>query len=268
VILFLHGLSKQIFVLGMHRSGTSVVTGLINLMGAYFGPESTPEIHDNNIRTAGRVEVIGNCLDENLWFTNHEGPTKTDRNSILRVGYMGTISHSNDLQIVADVFEEVRATLKKLHDIKLEFHLIGGMRDIKGASPWYRRVNIPPDCREYPRFVRWLRNTLDWHFAVAPLADNRLNDSKSEIKYLEYAALGVPGIYSSVGAYKNVIEHGRTGLLVERNDKQLWRKYLLELATDRDKRGYIAEQAKEHVTSGYLLKNRYLAWEQALTSLS
>jgi len=79
--------------------------------------------------------------------------------------------------------------------------------------------------------------------------------------------LGVPGIYSSVGAYKNVIEHGRTGLLVEHNDKQLWRKCLLELATDRDKRGYIAEQAKKHVTSGYLLKNRYRAWEQALTSL-
>jgi GT2 family glycosyltransferase/glycosyltransferase involved in cell wall biosynthesis len=30
----------QIFVLGMHRSGTSVVTRLINLMGAYFGPQS------------------------------------------------------------------------------------------------------------------------------------------------------------------------------------------------------------------------------------
>jgi GT2 family glycosyltransferase/glycosyltransferase involved in cell wall biosynthesis len=29
----------EIFVLGMHRSGTSVVTRLINLMGAYFGPE-------------------------------------------------------------------------------------------------------------------------------------------------------------------------------------------------------------------------------------
>jgi len=29
----------QIFVLGMHRSGTSVVTRILNLMGAYFGPE-------------------------------------------------------------------------------------------------------------------------------------------------------------------------------------------------------------------------------------
>ncbi|NMQ18937.1 hypothetical protein E4P82_06770 [Candidatus Competibacter phosphatis] len=29
----------QIFVIGMHRSGTSMVARLLNLMGAYFGPE-------------------------------------------------------------------------------------------------------------------------------------------------------------------------------------------------------------------------------------
>jgi len=31
----------QIIVLGMHRSGTSAVTRLINMMGAYFGPEGS-----------------------------------------------------------------------------------------------------------------------------------------------------------------------------------------------------------------------------------
>jgi len=31
----------QIIVLGMHRSGTSLTTRLINLMGAYFGPETS-----------------------------------------------------------------------------------------------------------------------------------------------------------------------------------------------------------------------------------
>lgn len=33
------GLSMQIFVLSMHRAGSSMVTRLINLMGAYFAPE-------------------------------------------------------------------------------------------------------------------------------------------------------------------------------------------------------------------------------------
>ena len=31
----------QMIVLGMHRSGTSITTRLINMMGAYFGPESS-----------------------------------------------------------------------------------------------------------------------------------------------------------------------------------------------------------------------------------
>lgn len=39
----------QILVLGMHRSGTSMVTRLVNMMGAYFGPESsTGEITIDN----------------------------------------------------------------------------------------------------------------------------------------------------------------------------------------------------------------------------
>ncbi|MCP4903175.1 MAG: hypothetical protein GY906_39945 [bacterium] len=39
----------QIFVLSMHRSGSSVVTRLLNMMGAYFGPEesSTGASHEN-----------------------------------------------------------------------------------------------------------------------------------------------------------------------------------------------------------------------------
>jgi len=31
----------QIIVLGMHRSGTSIVTRMVNMMGAYFGPEGS-----------------------------------------------------------------------------------------------------------------------------------------------------------------------------------------------------------------------------------
>ena len=31
----------QLIVLGMHRSGTSVLARLLNLMGAYFGPEGS-----------------------------------------------------------------------------------------------------------------------------------------------------------------------------------------------------------------------------------
>ena len=37
-----------------------------------------------------------------------------------------------------------------------------------------------------PRFVRWLRQTVTWDFAVAPLAPNALNQAKnSGLKFLD-----------------------------------------------------------------------------------
>ena len=39
----------QLIVLGMHRSGTSAVTRLLNMAGAYFGPEgSATEANEEN----------------------------------------------------------------------------------------------------------------------------------------------------------------------------------------------------------------------------
>ena len=38
-------------------------------------------------------------------------------------------------------------------------------------------------------------------FAVAPLVKNKMNLCKSFIKYLDYSALGLPGIYSNISPY-------------------------------------------------------------------
>jgi hypothetical protein len=41
----------QIFVLGMHRSGTSAITRLINMMGAYFGNQGAAiPVNDHNLK--------------------------------------------------------------------------------------------------------------------------------------------------------------------------------------------------------------------------
>lgn len=50
----------QIIVLGMHRSGTSLVTRLVNMMGAYFGPEGSalPANHDNPKGFWERLDII------------------------------------------------------------------------------------------------------------------------------------------------------------------------------------------------------------------
>ena len=63
----------QIIVLGMHRSGTSIVARLLNMMGAYFAPEGAamPPTLDNpkgyTFSPAPRWEV-GTCTSKSFIF--------------------------------------------------------------------------------------------------------------------------------------------------------------------------------------------------------
>lgn len=58
----------QIIVLSMHRSGSSMVTRLINLMGAYFGPEGTSTgANDENPRGFWERKDIRKLNDEVLF---------------------------------------------------------------------------------------------------------------------------------------------------------------------------------------------------------
>jgi hypothetical protein len=54
--------------------------------------------------------------------------------------------------------------------------------------------------------------------------------SKSYIKALEYAALGIPVIASDAEPYRDFVVHGVTGFLVRRDHE--WLSYLRELASD------------------------------------
>jgi hypothetical protein len=61
---------------------------------------------------------------------------------------------------------------------------------------------LVPDKPNYAGFVRWLRrHRRRWHAAVAPLADSPFNAAKSDLKLLEYAALGLRTVASAVGPY-------------------------------------------------------------------
>src|SRR3546814_14721972 len=68
-------------------------------------------------------------------------------------------------------------------------------------------------------FTKWVPTpeeffrSIDYAVGVAPLSDTTFNRSKSDIKFLELAALGIPTIASDVAPYRS-IRHGETGLQI------------------------------------------------------
>jgi GT2 family glycosyltransferase/glycosyltransferase involved in cell wall biosynthesis len=192
---------------------------------------STPRLAEAVAAYAERVEVVPNQLDEALWFRqvdmhgSLEGDAAGDTTRPFRLLYMGTSTHGEDLAMLRQVLPPLRNRLDR--DVTLD--VIGGEPE-GGGQDWYTRVRVPPGRSEYPAFVHWLRGVRGrWDVAVAPLAPTPFNAYKSDLKFLEYAALGLPGVYSRLEPYADSVEDGVTGMLAD-PDPACWVEALVSLA--------------------------------------
>jgi glycosyltransferase involved in cell wall biosynthesis len=149
--------------------------------------------------------------------------------------------------------------------IEVELEVIGGETPSGGAS-WYRRIDVPPGCSEYPRFAPWLRSeSRRWDGAVAPLEDTPFNRCKSDLKFLEYSAMGLPGVYSDIGVYTSCVD-GLNALLVE-NTTQAWSEALRSLCADPGLRNHLRSNAYRYVVEERCLAHGATQYLAAITSL-
>jgi GT2 family glycosyltransferase/glycosyltransferase involved in cell wall biosynthesis len=211
-----------------------------------------------------QTTVVGNALDEWLWFSPLPIPGRRAPPDVILAGYMGTRTHRADLEIIREPFLRARERLFRERGLRLVLQLVGGMDEEAPSLRWYERLEIPDRDASYPRFVRWLRQTVTWDLAVAPLAPNAFNEAKSALKFLEYAALGVPGIFSNVGEYDAALENRQTGLLIDPNSADDWEEAIVELASNCSLREKLAANARRKVLENYLLGNTVPIWVSLL----
>ena len=120
---------------------------------------------------------------------------------------------------------------KVAEDNPLEFHTLG---DIPSKFPEVVPHRHTPWMDSAERYYR----IVDWHIALAPLADTTFNHSKSDLRVLEAAMLGIPTIASATDSYGRFIEHGVDGLLVRKpSDWGGLLSYLVEHPEEREEMG-------------------------------
>ena len=230
------------------------------LKNADYVTVSTENLKNKFSELNNNVFVIPNALDERLWLTNVNNKLNNNLdNKNIKIGYMGSYTHGEDL---IKIKEPILSLKEKFSNkgIDLEFEIVGATKE---KLDWTNRKEISSKNNQYPDFVSWIRKNLLWDLAIAPLAENNINESKSEIKYLEYAALGIPAIYSDVGPYSKVIIDSNNGLLVK-NDKNEWEKKINLLISNEDISNNIRKTAKEHVLNEYLIENRLKLWKKII----
>jgi hypothetical protein len=178
---------------------------------------------------------------------------------------MGTFSHDDDLLMIAPA---LRAAIER-QGVPVEIQLIGvaerpaTLTALSGLP--VRVIALKPELVEYTRFLPWFTQQR-WDIALAPLIDSPFTRCKSDIKFLDYAALGAAGIYSRVPAYELSVHHLETGWVAE-NTVEAWRTALETLIVDKDLRTALARDAHRYLDAKRVLVKSTVAWPTALKTL-
>ena len=190
-----------------------------------------------------RVYIVPNTVPKSLLeFERTTAPALT-------VGWAGSATHDMDWK---EVSPHVKRFLHRNRDV--QFHDIGeaygsrfGLDGRYRHTPWTDTVGA-------------LWSAIDFDIGLAPLRDHRFNRSKSPLKALEYAALGIPVIASDVGPYREFVAHYETGYLVKKDYQ--WGHYLHALARDPFLRKDMGRAAR-NLAWGYIIENWWTVWEAA-----
>lgn len=181
--------------------------------------------------------VLANGLDAEAW----AGPARLPRAEAegpLQLLYMGSRTHDADL---AQILPELDA-LADCDPDTFRLTLVGGISQPL-QRPWLTVAEVPLEARRYPRFVRWLRRLPRHDLGLAPLVANSFNAAKSDVKLLDYAALGLPALCSPGPAYQELLA---AGLALPAEPGQ-WAEQILWAAGHRRRLRRLAQAAHGHL---------------------
>ena len=200
------------------------------------------------------VVVLPNAVDPDLAdaIDRSRSAQQARRDGMVRIGWSGSNFHEGDLDCVIDAL----VMIAKRPDVQLVF--FGWVPDrIRREVPAGRLEAYPfLPTNSYYHALAALR--LD--IGVAPLRDNRFNEAKSNLKYLEYSMFRIPTVASPVYPYTRTITDGEDGILVKKNRHQEWLRALTGLVENRAERDRLARNAYATVRERFHLKTNVRRW--------
>ncbi|MCX7735232.1 MAG: glycosyltransferase [Candidatus Kapabacteria bacterium] len=205
-----------------------------------------------------KIVVLKNYFSKELITKKVEFPRYSD--GPVKILFSGTITHEPD-------FKEIEGVLRRILNEfgeAVELLMWGGTTFSSLSQQKNVRI-IDEFYNDYYDYLKRLQ-TIEADFAVIPLNDNTFNRAKSHIKWVEYSACGIPGIYSNVGEYSVSIKNEVTGILVDNNYEQ-WYSAVRRFIEDENFRENIAKNAYNTVHNEFTIENNCYYWDKAYRSI-
>jgi glycosyltransferase involved in cell wall biosynthesis len=164
-------------------------------------------------------------------------------------------AHQEDFGVAVEALRQVLCDRPQAH-LKIVGHL-----ELEGQFKGYEeRIT-------FQEFVAWenLFETLSQtDINLAPIVANPQRCSKSAVKFLESALVGVPTVASNLEPYQDII-HGETGFLAGSTEE--WYRCLLSLIDSPDLRRKMGQAAREQILAQDTVALRAPHLKQIITEI-
>ena len=199
---------------------------------------STRPLADFCADMIGDVRIMPNCLEGALW--NDVAPARLPRRKP-RVGWAGAQQHLGDLELIYPVVEALAD--------EVDWIFMGMCPE--PLKPFVHESHgFELDFRAYPKALA----RLDLDLAIAPLEIHAFNEAKSNLRLLEYGAMGWPVICTDIHPYQNAP--------VTRlpNDPEKWIRTIREQLAEPAALHAAGLALQQWVRNGFILESHAASW--------
>lgn len=204
---------------------------------------STYELQDKIKKMHPNVVLLPNQLSDRLW---RRPPQARAIDNNVRALYMGTATHDDDLEMVLPALD---AVAKATPNFRLSLIGITTKKNITDSRRWIEVLEVPK--KDYVSFTDWLYNQKGrFDFAIAPFRETKFNAYKSDLKLLDYGALGLPVIASNIDVYRAA---NAPGVRLVENTVQSWTHALREQIEFGKENIVLGDQLRQ-----WVLRERFL----------
>ena len=200
------------------------------------------------------IKVLPNCLDFSLWKKAEMKPHEE-----IRLFWSGGSSHYEDWNLLEDVLPVV---MEKYPDVHLHIQGTAFTGTLKACPEERVHINSWAPYQALP-YICAIR---DPDIAIIPLRESTFNRCKSNIKWVEMSALGVPCVVSNVEPYKEHYD-GKNAVMIDNNSPEGWIEGISTLVEDKILRSRIGGEALRYVKDNFDIDSKFKLWEDSIEDL-
>lgn len=205
------------------------------------------DMYNREVKGCPPVIVVPNGIFFEI--IDHIPPEEPRTNDNIVIGYMGTGTHYIDLKpiipVIKDILKKYPKTMFQIQGC-IDYPFLTDDPDFKSGGLLHDRIKLIEFTDNMVNYFAYIR---DVDIGICPLADIEFNKSKSNLKYLQFAAMGKPVLCSNVQPYTETYTAGGPMRLVE--DIKGWEKSLSLFIENEKLRTSIGVVGKKFVVKKY-----------------